>query len=255
MGTGIAVDLEGKTALVTGAATGIGRASALKLAGAGAKLVLADITKDRLNDTADAIRDLSGEVITVSSDVRSAIEVKQMVAACIERFGRLDVAVNNAGIITENHDLADMPIEAAQKMMDVNFWGIYHCMQAEITQMLTQGGGSIVNIASGSGIAANPHQSVYSASKHAVIGLSKSAAAEYAGRGIRINSVCPAFVETPLTRAYLQTDEQRQAVASMHAIGRVAQPEEIAEAVLWLASSRSSFVVGASLVVDGGATL
>jgi NAD(P)-dependent dehydrogenase (short-subunit alcohol dehydrogenase family) len=249
------MDLDGKVALVTGAGSGIGRASAITLARAGAKLMIVDVTGSGLEQTAAAIREAGGEAATLIVDVTDAEAVTDMVAACVARLGRLDIAHNNAGVSDPACAFVDVASADAERIMAVNFWGVFHCMQAEIRQMLAQGGGAIVNTASGAGIVATPQYSIYCASKHAVIGLTKSVAAEYAGRGIRINSVCPGYVETAMTEDQLVAEDARRAVAAAHPIGRVAQPEEIAEAVLWLASSRSSFAVGTSLMVDGGYSL
>jgi NAD(P)-dependent dehydrogenase (short-subunit alcohol dehydrogenase family) len=249
------MDLDGKVALVTGAASGIGRASAIILARAGARVLVADLTQSGAERTAADIRDAGGEAVAAAVDVTDPVSVVAMVATCLERFGRLDVAHNNAGVSDDPCDFLDVAPDAAARIMAVNFWGVFHCMQAEIRPMLAQGGGAIVNTASGAGSLATPNFSTYSASKHAVIGLTKSVASEYAARRIRINAVCPGYVETPMTESHLASAEARGAIAAAHPIGRVAQPEEIAEAVLWLASRRSSFVVGTGLMVDGGYSL
>jgi NAD(P)-dependent dehydrogenase (short-subunit alcohol dehydrogenase family) len=249
------MDLEGKSAFVTGAGSGIGRASAVALARAGAKLMIVDIAAPGLEITAAKIRDIGGEAHIETVDVTDPGAVADMIATCVARFGRLDIAHNNAGVSGDPYEFGDMPLTDAERIVSVNFWGVFHCMQAEIRQMLGQGGGTIVNTASGAGIIATPTYSTYSASKHAVVGLTKSVAAEYASRGIRINSVCPGYVETPMTDPQRGSEETRRAIAAAHPIGRVAQPEEIAEAVVWLASRYSSFVVGANLMIDGGYSL
>ena len=249
------MELSGKVALVTGAGSGIGRASAIALARAGARLMILDVVAGGLDVTAAAIRETGGEVQQATVNVTDPQAVADAVSACVERFGSLDIAHNNAGVSGPAQEFAAVPVEEAARIIDVNFWGVFHCMQAQIRHMLAQGGGTIVNTASGAGIVATPSYSSYCASKHAVVGLTKSVAAEYAARGIRINSVCPGYVETPMTDPHRADEAAKRAIAAAHPIGRVAQPEEIAEAVLWLASPRSSFVVGANLLVDGGYSL
>lgn len=249
------MDLKGKAAFVTGAGSGIGRASALCLARAGASVMIVDLDRSGLDETAAMIRKAGGAAHPSVVNVTDPQSVSAAVAECVVTFGALDVAHNNAGVTHEASPFADLPLAAAQRVMDVNFWGVFHCMQAQIRQMLAQGGGAIVNTASGAGIVATPQYATYCASKHAVIGLTKSAAAEYAARGIRINSICPGYVETPMTDPQRSDEATRAAIAAAHPIGRVAQPEEIAEAVLWLASARSSFAVGLNMLVDGGYSL
>lgn len=250
------MNFQGKTAFVTGAGSGIGRASAIAFARAGANLMIVDVAAPGLELTAAAIRETGAEVLTAAIDVTDPDAIEAAVAACARHFGQLDIAHNNAGVSGSPSDFADIGRTEAHRIVAVNFWGVFHCMQAQIRQMIAQrGGGTIVNTASGAGIVATPTYSTYCASKHAVIGLTKSVAAEYASRGIRINSVCPGYVETPMTDPQRGSEETRRAIAAAHPIGRVAQPEEIAEAVLWLASPNSGFVVGASLLIDGGYSL
>lgn len=250
------MELEGKIAFVTGAGSGIGRASAVTLARAGAGVMIVDRVADGLEGTAALIGKNGGTVHHALVDVTDADSVAGAVAECVRRFGRLDIAHNNAGVSDDPIPFADVAVAAAKRIVDVNFWGVFHCMQAQIRQMLTQdSGGSIVNTASGAGIVATPQFSTYCASKHAVVGLTKAVGAEYAARGIRINSVCPGYVETPMTESHRDDAAARSAIDAAHPIGRVSQPEEIAEAVLWLASARSSFVIGHSLLVDGGYSL
>lgn len=247
------MELEGKTALVTGAGSGIGRASAVTLAKAGARVVIADIEPSGLEGTAAEIQKAGGVVSQTLVDVCDPKSVAQMVDHCIETFGGLDVAHNNAGVLSPSCEFADINPDQVTRVMDVNFWGVFHCLQAEIRQMLKQGGGSIINTGSGSVIVGTPKVSVYCASKHAVAGLTKSVAAEYASRGIRVNCVCPGSVDTPMMK--MVPPERKQQMVDMHPIGRFAQPEEIAEAVLWLASPRSGYVIGSCLMIDGGYTL
>lgn len=251
------MELDGKVALVTGAGSGIGRASAIRLARSGAKVVLVDleIAKAGLDTTAEAIRSAGGFAEQAVADVTDPVSFGKAVQDCVAAFGRLDIAHNNAGVTGAAFEFGELPIEEATRIMAVNFWGVFHSLQAEIPQMLAQGGGTIVNTASSAGIVAVPHFSAYTASKHAVVGLTRTVAAEYAGRGIRINAVCPGFVETPMTALHNDNPELLQAMLALHPIGRFAKPEEVAEAVFWLASPASSYAVGANLVLDGGYSL
>ncbi|WP_454857768.1 SDR family NAD(P)-dependent oxidoreductase [Rhizobium binxianense] len=252
------MELNDKVALVTGAGSGIGRASAIRLARGGAKVMLVDLeaAKAGLDATTEAIRSAGGSTEQAIADVTDPVSFGKAVQDCITAFGRLDIAHNNAGVTGLAFDFAELPVEEATRIMAVNFWGVFHCLQAEIPQMLSQGGGgTIVNTASSAGVVAVPHFSAYTASKHAVVGLTKTVAAEYAGRGIRINAVCPGFVETPMTARHNDNPELLRAMLAMHPIGRFARPEEVAEAVFWLASPASSYAVGANLLLDGGYSL
>lgn len=244
-----------KTALVTGAGSGIGRLSAIYFARAGARVMIVDLNSSGLDITAEAIRSEGGIVQQVTADVTDRVSCERVVADCVKTFSRLDIAHNNAGITQSPFQFADLPPAEATRVMAVNFWGVFNCLQAEIRQMLVQRDGTIINTASSAGIVAVPSCSVYTASKHAVVGLTKTVAAEYIGHGIRINAVCPGFVETPMTEHFSKDPQLSQAMLAMHPIGRFAQPEEVAEAVLWLASPRSSYAVGANLVIDGGYSL
>jgi NAD(P)-dependent dehydrogenase (short-subunit alcohol dehydrogenase family) len=250
------MEFSGKTVMVTGAGSGIGRASAIAFARAGASVTIVDITMAGLEVTAAAIAEVGEPARLAAADVTDPDAVAEVIHRCAALSGRLDVAHNNAGIGGIAFDFLDEPLVDANRIMDVNYWGAFHCMRAEIRQMLGQdGGGTIVNTASGAGIVATPRFASYCASKHAVVGLTKAVAAEYAAGGVRINCVCPGYVETPMTEPQRADAAARSSIAAAHPIGRVAQPEEIADAVLWLASPRSSFVVGASLMVDGGYSL
>lgn len=223
-------DFLGKTAFVTGAGGGIGRATADLLAREGASLMLVDVDAAALEHTARQVKAHGGDVATAQVDVANAEQVKAAVDETVERYGTIDMAHNNAGILGPIGPLADYDLDAARQLFDVNVFGILHAMQAQIPYMIKAGGGSIVNTASVSGVHAVPHIGAYTASKHAVIGLTKAAAADYSSQGIRVNCVCPGFVLTGMTRGKFG-EEVEAALAAEHPIGRFAEPEEVAEAV------------------------
>jgi NAD(P)-dependent dehydrogenase (short-subunit alcohol dehydrogenase family) len=247
-------DLSGKTGFVTGAGSGIGRASAHALARAGCDLMIADIDEAALEETALQLAGHGVEIALRVLDISDADAVQEAVDETVKRFGSLDLAHNNAGILGAIGPLADYPLDEARRLFDVNVFGVLQCMQAQIRHMLQAGGGSIVNTASVSGVHAVPQIGVYTATKHAVIGLTKAAAAEYSAQGIRVNCVCPGFVLTGMTEGKFDAETQA-ALAAQHPIGRFAQPEDVAEAVLWLLSDRASFSAGTALFVDGGQTI
>jgi len=247
-------DFLGKTVFVTGAGSGIGRATADLLAREGASLMLVDIDGKALEETAAQVKAHGGDVATCVVDIADAQQVIAAVDETVARFGAIDMAHNNAGILGPIGPLADYDLGAARQLFDINVFGVLHCMQAQIPHMLKAGGGSIVNTASVSGVHAVPHIGVYTATKHAVIGLTKAAAADYSGQGIRVNCVCPGFVLTGMTRGKFDAATEAALVAQ-HPIGRFAEPEEIAEAVRWLLSGRASFATGSSVFVDGGQTI
>ena len=246
--------MENKVALVTGAASGIGRESALTLAREGANVCVSDVNSEGGEETAQLIIDQGGKAIFVSCDVTDADEVSAMVKATVETFGRLDAAVNNAGIsgslIKRIHEVED---EVFDRTMSINVKGVWLCMKAELPYMLDQKTGSIVNIASVAGLIGAPKGAAYTASKHAVVGLTKSAAVEYAKLGLRVNAICPGYTETPMVKEVTDADPAMQQI-TLRAIPmrRLGQPTEIAEGVLWLCSDASSFVTGHQLVLDGG---
>ena len=246
--------MEGKVALVTGAATGIGRASALALARAGAAVCVTDINGEGAEETARQIMDAGGKAIAATCDVTDAEHVRAMVAAAAKAFGSLDAAVNNAGIAGSFDDRLHEADDAMfERVLAVNLRGVWHCMKAELAQMLSTGGGSIVNIASVAGLIGAPKAAAYSASKHAVVGLTKSAAVDYAKLGIRINAICPAYTDTAMVQSAIAGNPlMAQIMQRAIPMGRLGQPSEIAEAVVWLCSDASSFVTGHSLVLDGG---
>ena len=245
--------VEGKVALVTGGASGIGRATALTFAREGAKLVIADMNEEGAQQTVHMITEKGGEAIFVRTDVSKAVEVQALISQAIATYGRLDCAHNNAGISGGGRALtAEYPDERWHQVMAINLTGVWLCMKYEVAQMLTQGGGTIVNTASGAGLVGLPGNCAYVASKHGVVGLTKTAALEYAQQGIRVNCVCPGYIQTPMTARGLSDPEQKAQIIAREPIGRVGTPEEVAEAVVWLCSDAASFVTGHAMSVDGG---
>jgi NAD(P)-dependent dehydrogenase (short-subunit alcohol dehydrogenase family) len=250
--------LNGKVALVTGGASGIGRATALTFAREGAKLVIADMNADGGQQTVHMIKEHGGEAIFVQTDVTQAPAVEALISKAVETYGRLDCAHNNAGISGagiggEQRALtAEYPDERWHQVIAINLTGVWLCMKYEIPQMLTQGGGAIVNTASGAGLVGLPGNCAYVASKHGVVGLTKTAALEYAQQGIRVNCVCPGYIRTPMTAQGMSDPELLQRIIAHEPIGRVGEPEEVAEAVVWLCSEAASFVTGHTMTVDGG---
>jgi NAD(P)-dependent dehydrogenase (short-subunit alcohol dehydrogenase family) len=246
----VTYDFGGRVAIVTGAAAGIGRASALGFARAGASVVVADIDAVAGKETAALARECGSRAIFVATDVSSPESVDAMVSRTIEEFGRLDFAHNNAGVAGAEHDVGDLPLEEWDRVTGVMYRGVYLCMHAEIPHLLTDGG-AIVNTASGAGLVGYPGQAPYVSSKHGVLGLTKTAALEYGRRGVRVNAVCPGPVLTPMVQAVIDQGLEEHLVA-LHPIGRIGTAEEVANAVLWLCSDDASFVIGVALPVDGG---
>jgi NAD(P)-dependent dehydrogenase (short-subunit alcohol dehydrogenase family) len=248
--------LPGKAVLITGGGGGIGRATALAFAHAGARLVLGDLDLAAAEETARLVAMAGGEAYALRCDVAEPEQAEALVQAALDRLGRLDCAVNNAGIEASQEGLARLPVATWERTIAVNLSGVFYCMRAELGAMRASGGGAIVNMASALGLVGFAGAAAYVAAKHGVIGLTKTAALEYATRGIRVNAVCPGFVATPmLERAGVTTDPERQTmIADLHAMRRLGRPEEIAGAVLYLCSDAASFVTGEALVVDGGYT-
>jgi NAD(P)-dependent dehydrogenase (short-subunit alcohol dehydrogenase family) len=245
-----------RIALVTGGGSGIGRAAALRLARDGMRVAVADLDADGARATLAAIREAGGEGLAIGVDVTVGAEVAAMTDAVLRAWGRIDCAFNNAGIQEENGRMLDTPEAVFERTMAVNVKGVWLCMQAQIRLMLAQqGGGAIVNTASVAGLRGAPSMAAYSASKHAVVGLTKTAAAEYAVKGIRINAVCPGVIRTPMFERIAQADPRTAAIArKMHPIGRIGEAEEVADAVAWLFGEGASFVTGQTIAVDGGFT-
>lgn len=245
--------MKGRVALVTGASSGIGRATALAFAKQGARLVLVDVNEIEGQQTAQLIRDGKGEAAFLACDVSQTAEVQAVVTAALEAYGRIDYAFNNAGIEGDQGMTADSTEQNWDRVLAVNLKSVWACMKYEIPVMLRQGGGAIVNCASIAGLVGFPGVPAYVASKHGMIGLTKTAALEYVKNNIRINAVCPGVIDTPMITRYTHGDKGIEGqLAAAEPIGRVGRPEEIAEAVLWLCSDKASFVTGHALVVDGG---
>lgn len=245
----------GKVALVTGGAAGIGKATAEAFAAQGAKVVVSDISEAAGQAVVEGIKASGGDAVFVACNVAKADQVKALMDAVVAHYGRLDCAFNNAGIEIEQDKLADGNEDVFDSIMDVNVKGVWQCMRFEIPLMLAQGGGAIVNTASVAALGAAPKMSIYAASKHAVLGLTRSAAVEYAKKSIRVNAVCPAVIDTEMFRRAAAIDPRKaEFAAAMHPVGRIGKAEEIAAAVLYLCSDGAGFTTGIALPVDGGAT-
>lgn len=247
--------MQGKVAIVTGAGSGIGRATAIAMLKAGAQVALADLHVETVEETARLAGADDKRAFTVALDVTDADAARSFVASVVRHFGRLDVAHNNAGISLPPTGFTEFPLSSIRQTIDVNLFGVIHCLQPEIEAMLERGSGAIVNTASAASVVAGPGISAYVASKHAVLGLTRAVALEYAARGIRVNAVSPGYIETPMTAIDMSDANDRQALEAALPIGRIGRPEEIADAVLWLCSDQARYVVGANIVVDGGITI
>lgn len=248
--------LQNKVALITGGGSGIGRASALRLAGEGARVMISDVNEAGGEETVHLVEAQGGEAAFVRCDVSKASEVEALVKATVQRFGGLDIALNNAGVGGAMLNADKLEEDVWDFVMNVNLKGVWLCTKYELPEMLRRGGGSIINVASLAGLLGFRGNAVYAASKHGVIGFTKSVALEYARLGVRVNAICPGFTETPMVTTMIaevpRMEEMTRNSSPMRRLGRV---EEIADAVLYLASDMSSFVNGHSLTLDGGASI
>lgn len=249
--------VDGKVALVTGGGSGIGRATALRFGVEGARVVVADIALEAAEETARLIRDAGGEAQACYVDVTDEESVGSMIELTVGEYGRLDCAHNNAGILGPVTEFAEYSRKDYDRVIDVNVTGVWLCMQAELRQMLKQdppeGGHSIVNTASVAGLVGSPTIPAYSVSKHAVVGMTNSAARGYGTRGIRVNSVCPALIDTPLAQPLFENAESEERMRMRQAVGRYGEVDEVASTVVWLSSADASFITGVPMRVDGGA--
>jgi NAD(P)-dependent dehydrogenase (short-subunit alcohol dehydrogenase family) len=247
--------LKDRVALITGAASGIGRATALAVAREGSRVVVSDVQEPQGREVAEEIAKHGGEAIFVAADVSQAGDVENLVSSAIDRFGRLDYACNNAGIEGKSAPVDQVQESDWDKTIGINLTGVWLCMKYELKHMLEAGGGSIVNMASVAGVVGFQGGGAYTASKHGVVGLTRAAALDYAQNGIRINAICPGVVRTAMIQRYTQGNpEAEAALVSMEPMGRMGKPEEIADSVIWLFSDESSFVTGQAIPIDGGLT-
>lgn len=247
-------DFKGKIALVTGGTSGIGTAVAKAFAKEGAKVMLAGRRDELGNDVVESIEKDGGQAAFIKTDVRKPADIGRMVDETVSVYGRLDIAINNAGVEQKFTPLNEQTLDDFDYVMETNVRGVWLSIKHEVEAMRKTGGGSIVNVSSIAGVVAMPQIPIYVASKHAVIGLTKSLALEFAQQGIRINVVLPAVIATPMIDRFAKDEAKVEYLNSLHPVGRIGKPDEVADAVLWLASEHASFVTGTSLRVDGGYT-
>lgn len=246
-------NLKGKTAIVTGGASGIGEATALLYAAYGCNVIVSDLQEEKGLLLVEKIRQSNGKAVFIKADVSKPQDCEMLVNKTVASFGSVDIAFNNAGISGENNAIADMSIEGWNKIIAVNLNSVFYCMKYELQQMLKQGKGVVVNNSSILGQVGFVNAAGYVAAKHGVIGLTQNAALEYAARGIRVNAIGPAFINTPLlTEAGMDTDIKQSVLVPLHPIGRLGEAKEVAEMVVWLSSDKASFITGSYYPVDGG---
>ena len=244
---------DGEVALVTGAAGGIGRSTALLFAAEGARVVVADVDAERLDETVTLIAGAGGEAVAVTADVTDEDQVRAAVDTAVSRFGRLDCAHNNAGTSGTPSAFHDLTLEDWNRVVGLNLTGVFLCLKHELAVMAPAGRGAIVNTSSGAGVIGFPGLPHYVASKHGVLGLTKTAAQEYVRQGIRVNAICPGTTDTPMMQAFIGGDPAMEAfMRKTVPTGEMGRPEQVAEAVVWLCSDRASFVNGETMLVDGG---
>jgi NAD(P)-dependent dehydrogenase (short-subunit alcohol dehydrogenase family) len=246
------MEFDGKVALVTGAASGIGESTALLYAKHGAKVVVSDVDDQGGQETVDRIKEAGSEAIYVHADVSKPEDCRNMIEKTIAEFGRLDFACNNAGIGGEQNPVGQLSIEGWDRTVAIDLSGVFYCMRYEIEAMDKNGGGAIVNMASILGQVGFAGAAAYVAAKHGVVGLTRTAALEYSKAGIRVNAVAPAFIQTPMIDAVTADANVEKALIEAHPIGRLGKPEEIAELVIWLSSDKASFITGSYVEADGG---
>ncbi|PIJ60973.1 SDR family NAD(P)-dependent oxidoreductase [Mesotoga sp. H07.pep.5.3] len=247
---------EGKIVMISGGSSGIGAETAIAFAEEGAKVVITDVNEEKGRKLAEEINESGGTAVFMKHNVADAKQTKEIINKIVEKFGKLDVAFNNAGIAGPSLPISEYPEEDWERVISINLLGVYYGMKYQIQQMLKQGGGAIVNNSSILGKVGFNNASAYVAAKHAVVGLTKAAALEYASKNIRINAVNPAFIKTPLIEnaGMKEGTEMYDMLVGLHPIGRLGNPREVANAVLFLSSEDASFVHGESLMVDGGYT-
>lgn len=243
----------GKVAFITGAASGIGRATAIAFAAEGARVAILDRTEVGLSETADAVKNAGAEPLVIACDVSQPDQVEAAVGRVVETFGRLDIAFNNAGVENTPAPVHEISLTDWDRILDINLRGTFVCMKHELAQMVRQGSGVIINTSSGAGVRGVPGGASYTASKHAIIGLTKAAALDYAKLNIRVNAILPGNIETPMMDRFTNGDIQK--AIDLEPVGRLGKPEEIADAVLWMSADLGAFVTGAAISVDGGWSL